>query len=360
MAFAYPGGQNTFVPTTELSGNLLVKFGRNIKDFPVNKLLRLRKTTKTAGLYTYFNPLDYARFSGPTANGQSNQFDWPAGTPAPTGFMNTIGFEFRSFQCRRKGYAGDLDLQGERQAEYPVLQATTEALAQLAMTDRALEASYEMTLSTNYPSTHVADAATLGGGGLHEGSPDDPILKRALTTLALRILKDSGGNVQARNLTIVMNPNTAQAISLSKEVQGVMRYGPYALPALTGKDEGSWKTNNDIFGIPDVIYGFKVVVEDTTYNPYNRDYASEARAFVFPDDVVAMVSREQDFEADENANSYSTFHLFVYGEDDMKVESETDTWNRILKMRVVDNRQVKVVAGVTGGLITNAVSTGGS
>jgi hypothetical protein len=361
MAFAQPGGQNTFVATTELSGNLAVNFGRNIKNFPVNKYLRLRTVTKTTGLYTYFNPLDYARFAGGVTNGQTPEFDWAPGTAAPTGWHNTIGFEHRSFQCRRKAYPCNLDLLGEQQADWPVLKTNTEAAAQLAMTDRALEAAAAMTNAANYPSTHVDTATNFSapaGGFLNGGSATDPRIKRAFQTLSLRILKDSGGNVRMQYLTVVMNPDTAVKLSQSQEVHALMKESRYALPLLTGTQEpmGNVQPVNFAYGLPEYLYGFRVVVEDTTYNSFNRGDAAEAISFVFPDNVIAMVSREQDFEAAEGANSYTTFHLFVYGPDDMKVESETDTWNRIIKMRVTDNRQVVAVAGVTGGLITNCFS----
>lgn len=346
MAFTTPGGQNTFIPTTELSGNLLVGFGRNVDKFPVNKIVRLRSVTKTVGYYTYFNPLDYARFSH-----GSDQFDWPAGTPSPTGFSNTIGFEHRAFQCRRKAYPCHLDLLGEQQAAWPVLKTNTEAAAQLAMTDRALEVSAAISNPANYPSTHVDTATNFGGGFLDDGTETNPILKRALFTLANRILKDTAGNVQPENLTIVMNPATALALGLSQEVHTIMVRSPWAVDLIKGK-----RPVNERWGIPDVLYGFNVVVEYTTYNNANRGASGEAQTYVFPDNYIAMVAREEDFEAAEGANSYSTCHLFVYGPDDMKVESETDTWNRIIKMKVVDNRQAVMVAGVSGGLITNVLS----
>lgn len=351
MAFTVPGGQNTFIPTTELSGNLLVEFGRNVKNFPVNKIVRHRTVSKTTGLYTYFNPLDYARFSAGFDGSISKQFDWPAGTPAPTGFTNTIGFEHRSFQTRRKAYPCNLDLLGEQQATWPVLKTNTEAAAQLAMTDRAFEVSAVITNAATYPSTHVDTATNFGGGFLSGGTANDPRIKRAFYTLALRIQKDSVGNVKWNNLTAVMNPNTAIALSMSQEVHSIMQQSPFAVALVKGEPPV-----NQVYGLPDYLYGIKVVVEDTTYNPSNREAAGEAQTFVFPDNVIALVSREQDFEAADGANSYSTVHLFVYGPDDMKVESETDTWNRIIKMRVVDNRQALAVAGVTGGLITAVLS----
>ncbi len=155
-----------------------------------------------------------------------------------------------------------------------------------------------------------------------------------------------------------MNPNTAIALSESQEIHTLMKESRYALPLLTQttKEQGGVQPVNFAYGLPDYLYGFKVVIEDTTYNPSNRGDPAEAQQFVFPDNVIAMVAREEDFEAADNANSYSTVHLFVYGPDDMKVESQTDTWNRIIQMRVVDNRAAVAVAGVTGGLITNVLA----
>jgi hypothetical protein len=353
MAFTVPGGANTFVPTTELSGNLLVKFGRNVKDFPVNKVVRHRTVSKTEGLYTYFNPLDYARFSAGFDGGISKQFDWAPGTPAPTGYTNTIGFEFRSYATRRKAYPCNLEQLGEQQATWPVLKTNTEAAAQLAMTDRAYEVSAILSNSSTYPTTHVATATALTGGFLSAGTAEDPKIKKALLTMGLRIQKDSAGNVRWKNLTVVLNPTTAMALSLSQEIHAIMKESRFAVQMINGEQVTS---ANFAYGLPDVLYGMKVVVEDTTYNGFNRGDTAEAQAFVFPDNYIAIVSREEEFESAEGTNVYSTVTLFVYGEDDMKVESETDTWNRVIKMRVTDNRAAVATAGVTGALITNVLS----
>jgi hypothetical protein len=355
MAFTVPGGQNTFIPTTELSGNLVVAFSRNVSKFPVNKIAQHRTVSKTTGFYTYFNPLDVARFSaGAVTSGgatlQTPQFDWPPGSPAPTGFTNVPGFEYRQFATRRKAYPGNLDLLGEQQASWPVLKTTSGHLAQLAMTDRALEVSGVISNPATYPSTHVDTAVNFGGDALDLGTPDNPVLKRAIQTLANIILKDTAGNVLWDNLTLVMNPNTASRLSRSQEIHAIMKESRYALPLIKGDKSIQ---SNQRFGLPDMLYGLNVVVEWTTYNPFNRGASGEAHGFVFPDDVIAVVSREEDFEAAEEANSYSTVHLFVYGPDDMKVESETDTWNRVIKLKVTDNRQALAVAGVSGGLITD-------
>lgn len=353
MAFTTPGGANTFVPTTELSGNLLVQFGKNVKNFPVNKVARQRTVTKTEGLYTYFNPLDQARFSAGFDGGISRQFDWPPGTPAPTGYTNTLGFEFRSFATRRKAYPCNLEQLGVAQATWPVLKTNTEAAARQAMTDRAFEVSALLSNSATYPATHVATATALTGGFLSAGTAADPKIKKALLTLGLIIQKDSAGNVQWKNLTVVMNPNLALALSLTEEIHSIMKESRFAVQMINGE---LINAANFAYGLPDHLYGMRVIVEDTTYNAFNRGDAAEAQDFVFPDNYIAIVSREEEFESAENTNSYSTVTLFVYGEDDMKVESETDTWNRVVKMRVTDNRQAVATAGVTGALITNVLS----
>jgi acid phosphatase family membrane protein YuiD len=345
MSFGYAGNQNTFVATTELSGNLMVAFGRN-KLLPVNRYVRITPVKKTTGLYHYFNPLDYARFSHGT-----EQFDWPAGSPAPTGFTNSLGWELRSFTTRRKVYPFSLDLQAEQQADWPVLKSHSENAAQLAMTDRTLEVTSVVTNSANYPSTHVATATALAGGFLTAGTETDPKLKIALNKQAVIINKDSGGNVKPKNLCVVMNPNTATLLANSQEVHSVFVRSQFALQNLKGEEP-----INAIWGLPDRLYGYPVVVEDTTYNTSNRGASGEAVTYVFPDNYIALLCREEQMEGVEGAHSYSTCHIFVYSPDDMKVEAKTDTWDRIIAGRVVDNRQVVQVAGVTGALITNVIS----
>lgn len=355
MAFAYPGPTNVYIPTNDLSQNLLVQFGRNVKDFPVNRLLKLIPVSKETGYYRYFNPLDQARIDGPISTGIAQQYVWAPGKPRPLAQTASQSFENRLFATLRRSYPESIELRTKQQADWDIVKTTTEALARLAMTDRALEAAALISASASYTASHVATATADGGGFWSAGTETNPIIKKTLNAQSLRILRDSSGNVNIGNLTLVINPTTAAAMAASQEVHSLFVRSQYAAKLLeTGG--GASGTNALLYGLPETLYGVKVVVEDTVYVPFNRGNASEAVNFVFPDNTAALISVEKEFVGTEGAQAYSTFALFVYKEDDMKVEAFTDDVHRNVQLFVTDNRQVLNIAPTTGGLITNVLS----
>lgn len=349
MSFQYPGGNNTFVPTPALSGNLQVAFSRNPERFAVNKYIKLTPVRKNRGFYYYFNPLDLARFvAGATAGNK-----WAPGTLAPTGFHNQQGFELREYTAERYAFATTLDEMGVEQADWPVAKTHADKLAQDAMTNRAIKVATLLTTSGNYDSTHVATSTVASGGSgvMTGGTASDPRIHKALNYAAQIIQKDTLGRISYKDLSIVMNPATAISLAQTQEIHSYVQQSPYALDQIRGLTPNQ----NAMFGLPDRLYGMKLIVEDAVYSTKNKGSTSTSlTSYAFPDNYIAVVTREEDLESTEGAASYSSVHLFV--NEDMKVEQQNDPWNRLLHMRVVDTFVEKFVAPVSAFLITNVSS----
>lgn len=353
MAFAYPGPTNSYIPTLELSGNLQIGFSRNRNSYAINNWTRFRNCQKTNGLYRQFNALDYNRIK----SGQADQFIWAPGTASPTGTDGTIGFQNVQFNCIRRAYPCDMDLLTEKQADYEIAKDATENAACLAMVVRTLQATSVVTTSGNHRSSHVYSATTGGGGVLSGGTETDPRIKKALQYGTLRIIRDSNGVIKPNQIAVVMNPNTAQLLSQTQEVHSIFARSQFAEGLIKGNVSGL----TDGYGLPSHLYTHPVVVEDATYNLFARDDATapEAQAFVFPDNYIALVTVQGDEEnkgLGENTRNLSSLNFFVYGPDDMKVETEVNTYDRIVRMKVVDNFDVQLTAPDTAGLITNVFS----
>jgi hypothetical protein len=345
MAFSYPGGYNT-IPTLDLSGNLQVNFSRNIKNFAVNKIARITPVKKMRGMYLYFNPVDLARLPG----GNTNQNNWAPGQLSPTGWHNQLGFEFREFTCVRKAFVASLDQMGVEQAEWPVVKTHTEALAQQAMTNRSVLVANLLTTSGNHISTHVVTATSLAGGFLNTGTKTNPVIMKALNAAAQIIQIDTIGRMQYRNLTVVMNPNTARKFAETAEINDMVAQSPFALAQLKGGDTNQ----NALFGLPPQLYGFNLVIEDTVYNSTNALAATAAPTYAWPDNKIVVLMREDDLEASEGAASFSAVHLMIH--EDMAVEAKVDDWNRLQNIRVTDSLVPQFVAPVSAVLITNVFS----
>lgn len=353
MAYAYAGPTNAYIPTLELSGNLQIKFSRNRDSYALNKWTRWRNVKATNGLYRHFNPLDVNRIK----SGNTRQFDWAPGTLSPIGTDSTIGFENRQYNCIRRAYACDVDLLTVQQADFDLIADAADNAASLAMVVRTVEAISVVTTSGNHESSHVATATTAGGGVLSGGTATDPRIKKALQYFTLRIVRDSNGNIKPSDIAVVMNPNTAQLLSQTAEVHQIFANSLFASDLL----QGGVKNLNATWGLPPFLYDHPVIVEDATYNAYERDNltAPEAQAYAFPDNYIALVTVQGDGEnkgLPAASTNKSSMTFFVYGPDDMKVETKIEEYDRIHRMKVVDNFEVKLTAPVTAALMTNVFS----
>ena len=84
MAYAYPSGFNTFVPSFEASGHLVVAFSREPKDFPLNQWISLTPVKKSVGYFLRITPEVAAR----VINTDLREFIWSDGDDSPDGIIN--------------------------------------------------------------------------------------------------------------------------------------------------------------------------------------------------------------------------------------------------------------------------------
>lgn len=346
MAVGYPGGLDTYVPTLELSGNLMVSFSRNLKDYAVNRYSKITPVKLPRGAYLYFNPADQARLPN-----QPYGMRWPAGTVAPTGFHTTLGFEQRTYQTERFRLSTTLDQRSVDIANWDIQKKHTEALAQKVMANRAHSVATVATTPGNYPSGNTDTATNLAGGVLSGGTTADPRIYTTLTSAQLQIQKATSGAVKAMNgFRIVSNATTAVRFSRTREIREYLMQSPSG-PAMIRMDE---KNLNGAYGLPPTLYGTEVVVEDTYYNANNRGAATDTATPAFADNVLVICVKEDDLDGQVMAPGFSTFHQFVY--EDMVVESFPDPRSRLLELTVTDEFQAKDVAPVCGYLVTAVFS----
>lgn len=349
--FGLPGGQsNSYLPA--LADNLFTSFSRNSKDFAVNMLVKNRPVKKPTGQYLYFNPLAYQRFYNGSTN-PNDPFLWADGNLSPSLGGPQIDYVFNPYVCQRYRYKQDLSLLTDQVADFAYLKNETENLASLAMASRSIEVVNAITTSGNFPAANVNSATTLGGGFFSAGTETNPIIKKALSNLNVIINKATNGAVKRGDLVLAMNPNTAYQMSVSQEVHTLFVRSATNVNLLT-KPNGVG-SNAMLFGLPEELYGFKVVVIDTTANYNPRGTASESRSYIFPDNTISVLTlKGGPGDANENGTAIDTCHLFLY--EDMSVESDTNPFERMIKIAVTDHRQAVIVAGVTGGIITNVLS----
>lgn len=346
MAYGLPGGVNTVIPLFELSGELMIAYGRKI-DGP-NKYSKITPVKSKVGNYLQFKPQDLAR---ETSLPQSPK--WAPGTPRPTGWNNQQSFQVQPFRTTR--YCPNpvlLDKESVDIASFPIMKTHTAKLGQDAMTLQAYHVCQAMTTAANFDATHVVAAsdASLAGGFLDVGTTADPNILQAFNGATRIIMRDTMGAVRFGQISALMNQNTALRLSQSRELREYLMQQAGSMGNITLKD----KQYNSVYGLPDYLYNVKVHVEDSWYVPYNRGSASEVGTVVFPDNTIVLFVADGDLEVPEGATSFSTCHRFMY--EEMNMETKDDTYNRLLEMSVVMNYDVQIVAPATGFIITNVFS----
>ena len=345
MAFAYPSGFNTFVPSFEASGHLVVAFSRNPKDFPLNKWISLTPVKKSVGYYLRITPEVAAR----VINNDLREFIWTDGDDAPDGNWGTESFSWFPFNTTRYSFPFRLGYKAEEQADWKILSAHSEFAAQDAMTARAVRCINKLLDSAQYASSHVKTATVWGGGFWSAGTSTSPIIKKSLNAMAQQIQLDTLGKVKPSDLNLVISPLTADIMARSAEIHDYAK-GSYVVQRVL--EDGAVNPNQQ-WGLPPSLYGFPIVVDDTVQVTTKKG-ATTTTAYAFgpaATGTAALVCRKSGLTSVAGGPSFSTIHVFSY--EEMTVEQRDDPDNRRIKARVVEDYDVQVVAPATACLATN-------
>ena len=349
-----------YVPTLELSGNLMIGFSRNIKDYNVNRYVKLVPVKKDRGAFLYFNPQDNARLPGynssaPTRDGNK----WPSGTASQRGFGNAARFYQGNFVTQRYQFAVTLDGKSVDLANFPVQKINTEILAQQAMTRRAISVCNNLFNSSNYPSSQVAATASGVsdvGGNLYAGTTASPYIKKMVDYALYTIQKATMGSIRMPEVSMLMNVRTAMKLSQTREIREYVMQQAGAGDLIEGKGE---LYNTSTYGLPKKLYTVNVLVEDLFYDAANKSNdatitAADTGSPVVADNTLLFLVRSQDLEGVEGGMDRSTAAMFLY--EDMTVESKYDPWDRLLDLRVVDDYDVQTTSPVSAFLVSDVSS----
>lgn len=347
----FPSGTNTFVPSFDASGHLVVAYSRNPKDFPLNKWTTLTPVKKSIGYYLQVTAEQAARI----INSDLADFVWPDSNDAPSGIWGTESFNFQPYNTTRFAFPFRLGYKANEQADWKILALHAAFVAQQAMTGRAVRMINAATTTGNYDSSHVKTVknwqATLGGtqAFLNAGTTSNPAIKNTFNGMAQQIVLDVNGAIKRGDLFVLFNPKTAAEMAASSEIQDYVKNSPFAMAQV----RGDVPSNNGLWGLPDTLYGYNVIVEDTV-KVTSRKGATRSSSFAFPDNELLMGARVGSQVSEAGGPSFSTYHIFAY--EEMTVEQRDDPDNRRITGRVVEDYDVAVVAPATGCLGTAVFS----
>lgn len=347
MPAAFPSGQNTYIPDHEGGGRLVVDFSRNPNKFALAEYCQIVKPKNTIGYYMEMTVEE----AGRVINGDLAEFAWPDGADAPRSFDGTESFQWKEFRCDRFAYdyvLGDLSVD---QASWDIKGSHARIKAQQAMTARTMKVVDLIQTAGNWSASHTAAVSAISGntGNWAASTTARQDIKRSLNHAANVILKDTLGAIDVNDLMVGMSPETAKAIAETQEIVDHIKGSPDALAQIRGELPG----RNAIFGLPDKLYGFPVLIEKTVRVSTRKGASSTTKDYVCDSAKPFMVARPGGIEGVANAPNFSTVVLFMY--EEMTVEDKHDPDNRRTVGRVVENFAAKLVAPVSGFLFTSAI-----
>lgn len=347
MAATFPSGSNTYVP--EVTNKLVVDYSRNKDKFPLNQYVQICPVTKQVGYYLEMTREEAGRI----LNTDLKNFAWPDGADPPTHNDDTEGFEFKPYKTKRYSYGFNIGSLAVEQAAFNVVAHNAGVKAEQAMRARTQMVVGAATTSGNYDATHVSAVASITGvtGKWDVSTTARKDIKRSLDYAANKIIEDSLNGVASEDLILVISLYTARLMSISQEIVDMIKGSPEAYAEIRGE----LPNRNIHFGLPNRLYGYKVVVEDSV-KVTSKKGATKAVSGILANTTAFMCSRVGGLVSTQAAEapSFTTHVLFM--KEEMSVESKSESWERRERHRVVEDFQAAVVGKIAGFLFTSVVS----
>jgi hypothetical protein len=351
----YPGPYDVYVPNTEASGNLIVGFSRNAKDFPVNNYLEIFPSEKMFGMYYTYTSRNAARI---ISNNDAEHI-WADGDPCPPGLSNLESFLASTYKTTRRAYTFNMGEMTVDQMSFDMLMTNTRDMAQQCMTARTMLVQNALA-GANYGTSNTAsvDGEILPSGqnwttgSVGFSSNQGPNILISFQYAIRQIHQQTIGVVREDRLVCVINPVTAQAMAASTEIRDYIKQDQFALGQVTGRVPGQ----NMIWGLPDYLYGVKLVVEDAVRVSSRKGAMTDVIGYVMPTNVAYFIAAPAgSLDGMAGKRSYSTIQLFFY-KDEMTIETLYDLNNRRYLVRLTTNYVPVIATTLSSFLFTNVLT----
>lgn len=345
MPQTQPGQFNVYVPSHDATNKLTIDFARNVKDFGVNRYTQIQPVKVPRGYYLQFLVEEAGRVIYTDARDSA----WPDGNDAPKGIGDTEAFEWKEYRAQRRAKAFTLGDLTTDSASWDIVAQHSSIKARQMMTIRTQLAVNALTTTTNYDSTHRLDVTAISGntGNWANSTTARGDIKRSLHVAMEVILDDTLAAVKQGDLMLVINSTLAREMAESQEIVDYIKGSPDALAQIKGELPGT----NVMYGLPDMLWGFKVEVEPTRKVTTLKGHTT-ARSQILATATPFICSRPGALEAPAGTPSFSTCTMMAL--EEMTVETKRDSDNRRTTGRVVENYQFVMTAAASGVLFSNA------
>lgn len=330
---------NSYIKDHASSGKLKVSFSRNPDEFSLPNYIQIRPVTKQRGLYLKIDQRHAARIVG----GRIDDFLWHDGMDRPKPNNNGLEFQWLDFETKRRNINEAIGDLAREQADWDV-EGEQEALqAHQAMTLRTKLVHDALDSSANWDAAHYKTVTTIPGvtSTWDASLSTDQFIRKSLNFATKRIKLSTLSKVKKKDLLLVMNPTTAYAIGQTQELIDVIKQSADAYGQVT-QETGRWSE----YGLPDRLYGLKVVVEDAVIVTSARGAATQTESFCMADGIAYVLSRPGGLVSRGGGPSFSTVTLFA--KEEMTVLRTHDAYNKLMKIDVTDDVGVGLTAPVAG------------
>ena len=351
MAYGYPSGSSTFIPSFEAS-HLVVSATRDPGQF---KLARYMQYLPVDERVFYYLKLD---LDEPARVVTTQEYQWAPGQTAPT--EGNLGpFTFVQAATTKYAFPWILPDEAVEQAAWDIRASQMGIIQQKVMTARTIQVQTLLQTASNWPTTNTALANQLNGGaGKWQTASDDPasayflaIRKTIVAAMTASILY-TNATMKWEDFMMVISPPMANLMGNTAEIYNYVKGSPDA----QGRQMGN-KTNGE-FNAPPEYANVKLVVEDavrvtTRPNVAAGFGATATRGWVWQDAQPVLTARRGGLVAQYGGNALATCQAYFYRE--AQVYSKSDPDNERQMGRVVDDYVVLLPFPQSGYLIQSAL-----
>lgn len=338
MAYVFPGGSNTYVPSLEATGSLIINFARSPDKFPMTQYVGIKTVTADTGYYVQIKGDEAARIIN--TDGRDNT--WYDGAEAPTGNWNTEAHQFSSYVCKRYIHPFTLGQKAVAQASWDVVAQHAGIVAAKAMTLRTNRMITTLTTSGNW-GNNTDTATSVGGGKWNASSTSLLYIKNSVEAVCIKINRATNSVVQPKDLQLVISPTLAKDISVNAEMTDSLKNSYWQLDVIRGN------ATFQQWGLAPELYGVKLVIEDTV-NVTTKKNVTRSDGYALPATVALFLARPDGLVSPNGGPSFNTATLFAYEEFTVEIKDDPD--NRRTVGRIVEDVSEVVTAPASGYYLT--------
>jgi hypothetical protein len=315
MAFAFPSPTNVFIQGygNEVQSRLAVEYVRNWKKFPFMDLCTRVQINQPIYLYKRIDPTAQGRVIN---NPQAYLF--PDGQDLPMNAEESKSpLDYVQVVAERRGYAYKIGNLLQKFSPDDEISRAVNDIGNKAMTEMAIKFWATASLAGNYLTGHTDTASNLGGGTWANATLTNKFIQKTLHAVRRQIDKATYGTVGVDDLVLVVGPELADVMGRCQEIadgfprqEGWDRYLQFEV----------FKQQRALYGLPPVLYGFTLMV-DNTLKTITKPLASSVTTSFLPTPDSAYVMTKAGFMKGENGSqAFSSYGLFEVNGEELRVE----------------------------------------